>query len=146
MSYTEIWIHLVWLTKFRYPYLKPELRKNLIRHIRRNAKRQGIYIHSINGHTDHLHALISLQREQSIARVVQLLKGESANWINKNHLTRKNFKWQEKYYAVSISPSGVDHVCDYINNDTTQHLDEATMTQIFIAGITKHQGTSNVLH
>lgn len=51
----------------------------------------------IYGYSDHLHCLFLLNRDQSISKVAQLIKGESAFWINKNKLLRDHFKWQDDY-------------------------------------------------
>jgi REP element-mobilizing transposase RayT len=76
MSYVRIWLHCVWATKNRVPLLTKEKKKLVIEHIKQNAKLKSIYIDSINGHTEHLHCIISLGPDQSIARVMQLIKGE----------------------------------------------------------------------
>ena len=44
----------------------------------------------VNGYSDHFHCLISLSSNQNIENIVQLIKGESSYWINKNCLTKKN--------------------------------------------------------
>ncbi len=121
MGYTKIWIHLVWATKKRAPVLTKELRAGLFTHIRSAAKEKNIYIDFINGFIDHIHILISLESGQAIARIVQLIKGESAYWINKNRLTAEKFEWQDEYFAVSVSESGVDKLRDYIKNQEQHH-------------------------
>ena len=52
--------------------------KNEKRFIKENAKKKEIYIDSINGHTEHLHCLFSLNGDMSIAKAMQLIKGESS--------------------------------------------------------------------
>jgi REP element-mobilizing transposase RayT len=121
MSYVKIWVHLVWATKYRYPHLQNDLRRKLINHIRQNARKMGFYIDSINGYDDHLHALISLNPDQSIAQIAHLIKGESAHWVNKNKLTQVKFRWQTKYYAVSVNPTGLKRVRAYIRNQENHH-------------------------
>ncbi len=59
MSYLRIWLHCVWTTNNKIPYLSDEIRNEVILHIRNNAKLKGIYIDHINGYHEHLHALIS---------------------------------------------------------------------------------------
>ena len=121
MSYVKIWIHLVWATKYRYPHLKKDLRRKLIDHIRQNARKMGFYIDSINGYSDHLHVLISLNPDQNIAQIAKLIKGESARWLNRNKLTRVAFQWQAKYYAASVSPAVLKQVRIYIKNQEDHH-------------------------
>jgi putative transposase len=42
MPYTKIYIHAVWATKDRFPYLEPVLRQEVIEHISENAKIKNI--------------------------------------------------------------------------------------------------------
>lgn len=75
----------------------------------------------VNGYTDHCHCLISLGSNQNIEKIVQLLKGESFYWINKNQLTKEKFAWQDEYFAVSVSESMVESVRNYIKNQEIHH-------------------------
>lgn len=121
MPYLRIWIHLVFSTKNRYPFLEKELREKLFKHIRENAKSKNIFIRAINGYVDHTHILLSLHNDQIISKIVQLIKGESSFWVNKNSLTKEKFEWQDEYFAVSVSESGVDQVISYIESQETHH-------------------------
>lgn len=75
----------------------------------------------MNGYHDHLHCLISMNAELSIAKTVQLIKGESAFWINRNELTSTKFEWGEQYYAVSVSDFDLERVKIYIDNQVEHH-------------------------
>lgn len=121
MSHVKIWVHLVFSTKNRHPYLKKNIRYKIFEHIIQNCKEKSIFLQAINGYTEHLHCLISLGKEQSIAKIAQLIKGESANWINKNKLTEEHFMWQDDYFAVSVSESGLEIVTRYIKNQENHH-------------------------
>ena len=121
MPFIKIWIHLVWATKKRAPLLTKDIRQQVFTHIRENARLKNIHADFVNGYTDHVHCLVSLSSEQTIAKVVQLLKGESSYWINKNNLCKENFEWQDEYFAVSVSESGVNRVREYIKNQEAHH-------------------------
>ena len=121
MPFIKVWIHLVWATKNRKPFLTANIRQKVFKHIRENAKTKNIHIDFVNGYTDHIHCLIALNQEQAIAKVVQLVKGESSFWINKNGLCNQKFEWQDEYFAVSVSESGVNKVRDYIKNQEEHH-------------------------
>ena len=116
MSYIRIWVHCVWTTNKRIPYLKDEIRDKVIYHIRNNAIQKGIYIDHINGYHEHLHALISLGGQQTISEIMQKIKGESSFWINKNKMTSLRFEWQDDFYAVSIGMSQAENLRKYIRN------------------------------
>lgn len=122
MSWTRIWVHLVFSTKNREPYLSSlELRKKIFQHIKKNAEKKEIWLDHINGHNNHIHCLISLGREQSISKVSQLIKGESSYWINQNKLTKMKFIWQDDYWAVSVSENHLNAVRKYIQNQEDHH-------------------------
>ena len=86
-----------------------------------NAKSKGIFIDCINGHTDHFHCLIGLNADMSIAKAMQLIKGESAFWMNKQQLTKFKFEWADEYFAVSVSESMLDKVRAYIAGQEEHH-------------------------
>lgn len=86
-----------------------------------NAKAKEIWIDEVNGYSDHIHCLVSLGKEQSIAKVAQLIKGESAYWLNKSGLLKNKFTWQDDYFAVSVSHSQIDVVRKYIRNQEEHH-------------------------
>jgi len=98
-----------------------ELREKVWNHIRENAKSKGIFIDFINGYADHCHCLISLGIDQSIQKIIQLIKGESSYWINKNKLTKEKFEWQDEYFAVSVSESMLEKVREYIKKQEEHH-------------------------
>ncbi len=121
MSYTSILVHVVWGTKNREPILTAEKRDALFAHIRQNARSKGIYIDTIGGYTDHVHCLISLGAEQNIARVVQLIKGESAFWSNKVGLIKPRLMWASYYFAGSVGYLSAGKVRDYVNRQVEHH-------------------------
>ena len=122
MPFVKIYVHLVWATYNRAPLLySPELRVKIWKHIKENAYKKGIFIDVVNGHSDHCHCLISLASNQNIEKIMQLIKGESSYWINKNRLTRSQFGWQDEYFAVSVSESILEDVRNYIINQENHH-------------------------
>jgi REP element-mobilizing transposase RayT len=121
MSYIKIMVHVVWATKAREPLLVKENRAQLFNHIRENARLKDIYIDTIGGHADHVHCLISLGAEQSIAKIVQLIKGESSYWANKENAIKPRLVWAADYFAASVSESALQKVRDYINNQEEHH-------------------------
>ena len=93
MPFVKVYIHFVWSTKNRIQSLDSlELRQKVWQHIRDNAKKKGIFIDFVNGYAEHCHCLVSLGTDQTIKKVMQLIKGESAFWINKESLTKQKFE------------------------------------------------------
>lgn len=121
MSDVRVMVHAVWGTKNRYPFLTPDIRKKVIDHIKKNAKTKGIYINRINGSVDHMHCLLGLDIETSIGKTMQLLKGESSFWINKEKLTPKKFEWADEYFMVGLCDNIIPSVRKYIDNQEEHH-------------------------
>ena len=122
MSWVRIWVHLVFSTKDRIPFLNSnDIRRKIFEHIIQNAKEKDIWLDTINGYTDHVHCLLSLNKDQSISKVSQLLKGESSNWINKNKIVSSKFLWQDDYWAVSVSEGHIESVRNYIKQQDEHH-------------------------
>src|SRR5690606_496277 len=122
MPFVKVYIHFVWSTKNREPFLATkELRQMMWNHIKENAKSKEIFIDYVNGYSDHCHCLISLGVDQTIQKVMQLIKGESSFWINKQGVLNKKFEWQDEYFAVSVSESMIQRVRNYIINQEAHH-------------------------
>jgi putative transposase len=64
---------------------------------------------------------VSLDKNMTIANALQLLKGESANWLNKTGYLKNKMHWQDDYFAVSVGQSQVESVRNYIRNQEEHH-------------------------
>jgi len=121
MAFVKVWLHCVWGTKNRTPYFTTQNKDLIFSHILENAKAKDIHIDSINGGKEHVHCTISLGIDQTVMKVLQMIKGESSNWINKNKLVKGKFEWADEYYAVSVSESLLPKVREYIKNQEEHH-------------------------
>lgn len=131
MSWVRVYLHMVFCTKNRQPFLNSkEIRKTVFQHIKKNAEEKGIWLDCANGYQDHAHCLISLGREQSISKVAQLIKGESSFWINQNNLTEEKFMWQDDYWVVGVSESHIERVRKYIHNQEQHHSKQSFAAEI----------------
>lgn len=122
MSFVRIWVHLVFSTRNREQIIRKDFRQGLYSHIIENCREKEIFLQAVSGYSDHIHCLVSLGRDQTIAKVAQLIKGESARWINENELIEGVFNWQDDYLAISVSESQVKTVSSYIKNQEAHHL------------------------
>ena len=121
MPFTKVMIHYIWATKNRKPIINKELKPLLLNHIKENSIKKEIFIDSLNCVEDHIHLLVSLGTEQTIAKVAMLIKGESSFWVNKEKLISEKFEWQDEYIALSVSESGIENVRKYIYNQEEHH-------------------------
>ncbi len=121
MPYTRLVIHAVWSVKDRKPLMDKANKDALCGHIRDYTQDKKIHLINVNGWLDHLHCLISLSTDQNIATIMNLVKGESSFWANRNLSWSERFGWQDDYFAVSVSRSHEEAVNGYIENQEEHH-------------------------
>lgn len=137
MSYVKMMVHAVWSTKNRAPLIDEKLKPELLSHLKENSIKKEIFIDTMNCLEDHIHLLISLGSEQTISKVLQLIKGESSRWVNQQQLIKNYFDWQNDYFAVSVSESMIDTVRAYIKNQQ-QHHKQKSFTQEYDKFVKKY--------
>ena len=122
-SYSSLWIHLIWSTKNREPILIPELKAEVFAEIKNISRDHEIYLDTINGIEDHVHLLIRLRTDQSVADVVKTIKGNSWDFFKDN--PEKYITWQDGFAAFSVSPDNLKRVRSYIRNQEKHHKDKS---------------------
>lgn len=120
-TYSALWIHLIWSTKNRQPIISQKLKYKLYDQIREICLDKTYHLDFINGIEDHIHLLISLSPKFSVSNVVKDIKGISQKWVVDSGLIEEYFEWQDGYAVVSVSPSNVQKVRNYIKNQEKHH-------------------------
>ena len=119
-SLSHIYIHLVFSTKNRQPFISESIAPDLYAYMatvfhdecRSTAK-------LIGGVEDHIHALFNLSRTWCMADVVEAVKTSTSKWIKTQGV--RQFSWQSGYGAFSVSRSNIDVVTGYIRNQREHH-------------------------
>jgi putative transposase len=122
-SYSALWVHLVWSTKNREPVLTQPLRAEVFKVMLDIATDHEIYVECLNGIEDHVHLLVRLRTDQSVADVVKTIKGNS--WEYFKHDADKYISWQDGFAAFSVSPDNIKKVRAYIYNQEVHHQSKA---------------------
>jgi REP-associated tyrosine transposase len=103
-SFTSCFVHCVWSTKNREPLLTPDLRDRLWPYLGGIAKQNQMKTLAIGGASDHVHVLLSLPATLSVAKAMQLLKGNSSKWLRETFPKMHSFAWQAQASACAGSP------------------------------------------
>jgi len=75
-------MHCVWATKERRPLIKPGFQQRLwpyLGGVARENKMKAVVVGAVE---DHVYVLLSILSTLSVAKSVQLLKGNSSKWIH----------------------------------------------------------------
>jgi REP element-mobilizing transposase RayT len=114
-TYASNFIHCIFSAKDRKPLIATDRKADLYAYIGGIARSEGFSLVAAGGTADHVHLLFILPATQSLAVMVQKLKGSSSHWMG------KGFSWQEGYGAFSVSPSQVSVVKRYIQGQEQHH-------------------------
>ena len=119
MSYTQIYLHLVFATKDRLPLISKDWESEMYRYLGGIVGGLGGEPIEINGMPEHVHALGRFPPVLAISDVVRGIKANSSKWARRTHLSK--FGWQRRYGAFSVSESLVDRVREYIRHQKLHH-------------------------
>ncbi|MGQ9644419.1 MAG: IS200/IS605 family transposase [Ignavibacterium sp.] len=120
-TFTQLYIHLVFVPKYRERLLTKEIRPEVFSYISgiiTNRKHKSIII---NGMSDHAHILLGLNPDDKISDLVACIKRESSSFINQKDWFRGKFHWQDGYGAFSYGQSQLDKIYKYILNQELHH-------------------------
>jgi REP element-mobilizing transposase RayT len=138
-SLAKLWIHLIFSTKERYPFLvDPSVRADMHGYLAKVLRTHDCPTIVVGGCDDHVHALFSLSRNHSIAHIVKEIKRTSSAWIKTLERRYSKFHWQNGYGAFSVSQSHVDQVSSYVMNQD-QHHRRTTFQDEFRAFLKKYE-------
>jgi REP element-mobilizing transposase RayT len=121
-SLAQISVHIVFSTKDRQPLLFDRaFRKRAHAYLAGICDQQSSPAVTIGGVADHVHVLSRLSRTIDLATLIREIKRDSSKWVKKNDPKLQGFHWQAGYGAFSISPSHVEVLARYIDNQEEHH-------------------------
>jgi REP element-mobilizing transposase RayT len=120
-SLSQLYVHLVFSTKHREPWLDTKVQDRLFPYLAAALNRQDCPAIKVGGHVDHVHLLFHLHRTKAASDVVGSIKGESSKWMKREVPTSTGFAWQAGFGLFSVSASQVGDVSDYIGRQSEHH-------------------------
>lgn len=120
-TFSQIYIQTVFAVSNRQSVIKADFKEDLYKYITRIVRNQGQKLIAINGMPDHVHILIGLRPAMALADLVQDIKADSSNFINKKKWVQGKFSWQEGYGAFSYGHSQLNTIIQYIQHQEKHH-------------------------
>src|SRR5688572_30580278 len=96
-TYTQIHIQAVFAVQNRKSLIKREWKDQLYQYMTGIVQQNGHKMLAVNGIEDHVHILFGFRPTQSLADLMQDVKGGSSKWINQHNPVYAHFSWQEGY-------------------------------------------------
>jgi putative transposase len=135
-SLARILVHLVFSTKNREPFIAMEQRPRIFGYLGGTLNAINCPVIAVGGVADHVHLLFVLGRTISLSDAVEEVKKASSKWAKEN--IHPGFYWQKGYGAYSVSPSNVEQVKSYIENQEAHHQ-TMTFQEEFRELLRRHQ-------
>ena len=120
-SYTAIHCHIVFSTKNHQPFLTPGHRPRLHEYLGGLLRKRGAVLLAAGGTADHMHLLVSLPKDKTIADLMRDLKSNSSFWLRRTFPELASFAWQEGYFAFAVGTKGISQVKAYIAKQEEHH-------------------------
>ena len=137
-TYTDIVLHVVFSTAERRPTIDESFRERLCKYMVGIARQEFGKALEIGGVADHVHGLISLRANVSLAEAMRDWKALSSKWINEVIQPRQRFAWQTGYSPFSVSRSQTSKVVNYILSQEQHHRKMSFKDEVFTL-LKKHQ-------
>jgi len=120
-TYTNMLVHVIFSTKDRARLISDDLRPRLYEYLAGVARHEFGRALDIGGTGDHVHAVLSLRADVSVAEALRKWKSLSSGWVHYTFPEHHAFAWQAGYGAFSVSQSGLDAVRAYIARQADHH-------------------------
>lgn len=137
-SLSKLYVHIIFHTKYNQLMILPEVEKELYAYIGGIIKENQSIPIKIGGVKDHLHILAAMSKNISLAKFVEEIKRNSSRWIKTKGSEYKNFAWQGGYAGFSVSPSVLDRVVRYIENQKIHHQQHSFQSE-YLQFLEEHQ-------
>jgi len=136
-SFASLHCHLVFSTKHRAPSITAALQPRLFAYCGGILRDAGTVLVAAGGMPDHVHLLVSLGRDASVAEVMRLVKANSSKWVHETFPELAGFAWQTGYGAFAVSYSLIDRVRAYIDHQAEHHR-KMTFQEELVAFLNRH--------
>ena len=123
-SLSKMYVHAIFHVKNDDVLIRPEDDDELYAYIGGVIKLSKSIPIIINGIENHVHVLCIMAKTICLADLMEDIKRHSSRWIKTKGIHYQNFAWQGGYAGYSVSPSKVEAVRKYIENQKTHHLSQ----------------------
>lgn len=119
--YVQQLAHVIWSTRRQQFRIPQPITNQLYAYLSTLIRSKEGRLYLAGGQSDHIHCLLSLPPNLSMAMMMQFLKSSSSKWMKYQQLVNSEFSWEDGYTAISIQHDRINSVCAYINDEERRH-------------------------
>lgn len=130
-TYTQIYIQVVFAVEHRQNLIRKENKEELHKYMTGIVQNHRHKMIAINSMPDHLHLLVGLRPSMALSDLIQEVKADSTNFINRKRWVPGRFNWQEGFGAFSYGHSQLTTIIRYIQNQEVHHAKTSFREEYF---------------
>lgn len=124
---TELYLHCVWATYDRLPFITPEIESRLYASIVEKCRGLNCEVIAVGGYVDHVHLLVRFPTTLAVASLIKEIKGASSHLITHEVSPTEPFKWQGSYGAFTAGKGGLPQLIEYVKDQKAHHTHRDTI-------------------
>ena len=110
----DLRVHLVWITKYRYPVLTGKVGLRVRELIRQFCDASDIRILKGRVSKDHIHLYISYSPKWSVSDLIKRIKGRTSRKVQEEFKNLSKTYWGKHFWAVGYGAFSSGHVNDAV--------------------------------
>jgi putative transposase len=118
---TNLMVHLVWVTKYRYPVLKGDIQSRCRETIIQICDAEDVQILKGVVSKDHIHMHIEYPSRISISNLVKRLKGRTSRILQREFPVLKKRYWGRHFWAIGYGAWSTGNVTDEMVQEYLEH-------------------------
>lgn len=118
---TRLTVHLVWVTKYRYPVLKGEIQKRCRTLIMQTCDAFDIRILKGVVSNDHVHMHVEYPPNLDVSKMMKHLKGRSSRLLQKEFPKLKKRYWGKHFWARGYGAWSTGNVTESMVQEYLEH-------------------------
>ena len=125
-SITRLTVHLVWVTKYRYPVLQGEIKQRCRDLIVQICDAEDIRILKGVVSKDHVHMLIEYPPSKSVSDLVKRLKGRTSRRLQEEFPELRRRYWGRHFWAIGYGAWSSGNITDELVAEYLEHHRQAS--------------------
>jgi len=118
---SRLTVHLVWVTKYRFPVLKDSVAERSRELIRQDCRSMDIEILKGVVSKDHIHIHIEYPPKLSVSEICKQLKGRSSRLLQKDFAHLKKRYWGQRFWAKGFGAWSTGNITDEMVQEYLEH-------------------------
>ena len=118
---SDLTVHIVWATKYRYKVLSGDIQKRCREILRQICEAEDIVILKGVVSKDHIHIHINYLPSHSISDIVKKLKGRSSRKLQQEFPELKKRYWGQHFWAIGYGSWSTGNITNRMVDDYLEH-------------------------